>query len=409
MLTIVIAPVRDVADKVRINVVVLGLAVLAGLSYGWRMSSDGLEPYYAAAVRSMAGNWHDFVYGAFDPDGRISLDKLPGAFWPQALSVRLFGVHVWAIALPQLIEGVVTVLVLYRVVRRLAGPVVGTLAAALVAAAPAVAALDRGNIPDSLLLMCLMCAADAGVCAARGGRWRSLVWVGVWVGLAFQAKMLLAWLIAPAFVLPFLLARPGPAATDGSDPSPPLAWSRVVWRVLLAGGVSVVVSLSWVLLVLLTPAAHRPYVDGSSGNSILEQVFGYNGVQRFTGSNPLLAEFGTRQAILSRPGPGVLRLLAGPYGIELAGLLPLAILLGVAVVASRRWDPLAGGALLFGWWLAVLAIGFSAANFTQPYYLASVAVPIAGLIGIGARWAVSVGHRGRWVAAFGVVGTLAYH
>jgi hypothetical protein len=39
----------------------------------------------------MSMSWHDFIYGAFDPVGTITLDKLPGAFWAQALAVRAFG------------------------------------------------------------------------------------------------------------------------------------------------------------------------------------------------------------------------------------------------------------------------------------------------------------------------------
>jgi 4-amino-4-deoxy-L-arabinose transferase-like glycosyltransferase len=65
--------------------------VVAGFAYGWREQSVPLEPYYAAAVRAMAGSWHDFAFGAFDPAGTVTLDKLPGAFWLQALSVRVFG------------------------------------------------------------------------------------------------------------------------------------------------------------------------------------------------------------------------------------------------------------------------------------------------------------------------------
>jgi hypothetical protein len=41
----------------------------------------------------MAGSWHDFIYGSFDPAGTVTLDKLPGPFWIQALSVRAFGYH----------------------------------------------------------------------------------------------------------------------------------------------------------------------------------------------------------------------------------------------------------------------------------------------------------------------------
>ena len=38
------------------------------------------------------------------------MDKLPGALWLQALSLRVFGFHVWAVVLPQMLEGVLTIL-----------------------------------------------------------------------------------------------------------------------------------------------------------------------------------------------------------------------------------------------------------------------------------------------------------
>ena len=97
---------RSPADQPRwARPILLVLAAVAGVAYGWRMGSS-IEIYYAAAVRSMSVSWHDFAYGAFDPAGTISVDKLPGALWFQTLSVRLFGFHTWAIALPQVVEGV---------------------------------------------------------------------------------------------------------------------------------------------------------------------------------------------------------------------------------------------------------------------------------------------------------------
>ena len=137
------------------------IAALAGLLYAWAMGQDTLEYYYAAADRSMSMSWHNFVFGAFDPAGTITVDKLPGALWIQALSVRAFGLHTWAIILPQVIEGVLTVLVLYRAVRRLAGPAAGLIAALVLAVSPATVALDRENISDSLLILLLVLAADA--------------------------------------------------------------------------------------------------------------------------------------------------------------------------------------------------------------------------------------------------------
>jgi 4-amino-4-deoxy-L-arabinose transferase-like glycosyltransferase len=168
------------------------IAALAGLSCTWAANQDLLEYYYASAVRSMAGSWHDFIFGAFDPAGTITLDKLPGAFWLQALSVRAFGLHPWTIFLPQAVEGVITVLVLYRAVSRLAGPASGLIAALVLAASPAVVVvLDRGNISDSLMVMLLVVAADAVSGAiVRGGAWWRLILAAVYVGLAFQAKMI---------------------------------------------------------------------------------------------------------------------------------------------------------------------------------------------------------------------------
>ena len=58
-----------------------------------------------------------FFFGGLDPSGSITLDKLPGAFWPDAVSVWLFGPHTWAAALPHVIEGVLTVWLLHRIVR----------------------------------------------------------------------------------------------------------------------------------------------------------------------------------------------------------------------------------------------------------------------------------------------------
>ena len=147
---------------------VVAIAALAGLSYAWELGQDPLEPYYAAAVRSMSGSWHDFIFGAFDPAGTITLDKLPGAFWVQALSVHAFGYSTWAMVLPQVVEGVLTVLVLYRAVARLAGSAAGLIAAFVVAASPAVVALDRGNISDSLMILLLVLAADAVSAAIAG-------------------------------------------------------------------------------------------------------------------------------------------------------------------------------------------------------------------------------------------------
>jgi len=135
------------------------IAALAGLCYAWGIGHGQLQPYYAAAVRSMSLGWKAFFFGGLDPSAAISLDKTPGAFWLQALSVRMFGPHAWAVDLPQVLEGMAAVLVLHRIVHEWAGQAAAALAALALTATPIVVALDRDDLPDTLLILLLLLAA----------------------------------------------------------------------------------------------------------------------------------------------------------------------------------------------------------------------------------------------------------
>ena len=188
----------------------LAVAALASFSYFWGIGNATLETFYGGAVRSMSESWRNFFFGAFDPWGTVTLDKLPGAFWVQALSVRAFGFHVWSVVLPQAVEGTLTVLVLFRAVRRVAGAAAGLVAAIVLAVTPVVILLDRGNVSDTLLILLLVLAADAVTAATLTGRVTHLLVASLWVGLAFQAKMLEAWVVLPALWGAYVLAAPNP-------------------------------------------------------------------------------------------------------------------------------------------------------------------------------------------------------
>ena len=161
-----------------------------------------------------------------------------------------------------------TVLVLYRAVRRVAGAGAGTVAALVLAGSPIVILLDRGNISDSLLILLLVLAADATIHACQTGRLRTLLWAGALVGLAFQAKMMQAWLVVPALFLAYLVA------------APVASFLRRVWHLAATTLVVGVVSLSWMSVVSLVPQSSRPYADGSCDDSLFNQVFSYNGFIR---------------------------------------------------------------------------------------------------------------------------------
>ncbi len=345
------------------------IAGLAGLSYAWGINQDALEPFYAAAVRSMAANWHNFFFGSFDPAGTVTLDKLPGAFWIQALSVRVFGYHTWAIVLPQVVEGVLSVLFLYRAVNRLRGTTAALVAAFILAASPATVGLNRGNIADTAMILFLVLAADAISMALVSGRQRYLVYAGIWVGIAFQAKMLEAWLVLPAFGLAYLFGRED-------------RWGHKIRQVVVAGLVAAVVSLSWMTIVTLTPAHDRPYVDGSQNNSVFQQVFVYDGFGR-SGQQPAFQEFlggiHLSPEVLNGPSPAWNRLVQGELGRDTGWLLPAALAIGVGGLFTRRRSYF----ILWTGWLVPMVIVFSDVFIMHAYYTAALSPPIAAILGAG--------------------------
>ncbi len=398
---------RSPADQPRwARPTLLLIAALAGLGYAWGMNSAALEAFYGAAARSMSLSWHNFFFGAFDPLGTVTVDKLPGSLWPQALSLRLFGFHVWAVVLPQAIEGALTILVLYRAVRRLAGPEAAITAAAVLALSPVTVALNRGNVADSLLILLLVLAADATGAAIVEERPRSLLLAGLWVGLAFQAKMTVAWLVLPALALAYLLAA-----------APPLR--ARIGRLLLAGAVTLSVSLSWMSVVSLIPAHERPYVDATQNNSLYSQVFDYNGIARLRRGNVyagagrpahfLVALSQANASAAHRIKPSWHRLLSGLFGREIGWLLPAALVaaLGVLLTSRRagRRDPLRASVLLWGVWLVLFAAFFSAGGYPNPYYVATLAPAVAGLCGAGV--ALFLRRRHKRSSAVGLLVALA--
>jgi len=371
-----------------------GVLGVAALLYAWGMGHAAIHPYYSAAVRSMATGRRAFFFGGLDPSGSITLDKLPGAFWPDAVSVRLFGPHTWAVALPHVIEGVLAVWLLHRIVRAWAGPFAALIAALTLTLTPVTVALNRATIPDTALTLLLVAAAGALQKAVRTGRLLPLVMCGVWVGLAFQTKMLQAWLVLPVFAVVYQLTA------NGS----PLEKVR---RLLLSGAVTLAVSCSWALIAWATPVSDRPYVDGTSNNNPFSLVFGYNGLSRFSGDGTALGAVPATAASRTTGNTGWGMLVNHTIGPQIAWFLPLAVLaVGTALVwraREPRTDPLRAGFLLWGGWLAVHAVVFSVSNGNHPYYTAVLAPAIAALTGGGIalfRSAYEAGGRRRlWLPA----------
>lgn len=361
------------------------LAATAAL-YFWGLGSSGwANQYYAAAAQAGTQDWKAWLFGSLDAGNAITVDKPPAALWLMALSGRLFGFNPFTMLLPQALMGVASVAVLVAAVRRVSGPGAGLIAGAALAVTPVAALMFRYNNPDALLVFLLVVAAYLMVQAIQTGGTRWVVLVGVVLGMAFLTKMLQAFLVVPGLALAFLVAAPVGM------------WQRL--GRLLAGGLAMVVTAgSFLAMVSLWPAGSRPYIGGSTDNSLLQLALGYNGIQRVMGGGsgpggqggPGGRSGGPAGANLFFGGdPGIGRLFGASMGTEASWLLPAALIGLAAGLWFTRRAPRTGAVraslLLWGGWVLVTGAVFSVMDgIIHPYYTVALAPGIAALLGISA-------------------------
>ena len=352
--------------------------------------------YYAAAVQAGTQSWKAFFFGSLDASNFITVDKSPAFLWVMEISARIFGFNTWSLMVPQALEGVATVALVYIATRRWFGPVAGLIAGVVVALTPAAALMFRYNNPDALLTLLLTAGAYALLRSVESGRTRWLILAAALVGTGFLAKMMQAFVIVPVFVLVYLLF------------GPPRLLQRI--KQLVAAGVALVVASGWwVAVVELWPSADRPYIGGSQDNSLLNLIFGYNGFGRLTGNET--GSVGGLGAIGSRWGlTGWNRLFLPEFGGQISWLIPAAILLLAACFWFTRMAPrndvVRASLVLWGGWLLLTGAVFSfAQGIIHPYYSIVLAPPIGALIGIGATtvWR----HRSALMARLVLAGALA--
>ncbi len=444
----------------------IGILLVSIFANFWMLGQNGYgNLYYAAAVKSMGNNWKAFFFVSFDSAGFVSVDKPPVGFWLQVISTKVFGFTPFAVFLPQALAGVLSVLLLYWLVRRHFGVVAGLIAAAALAVSPISVVTNRNNTIDSTLMLVLLLAAWATFRAIETDKLRWLVVSGLLIGLGFNIKMMEAYLPIPAFALAYLF-------------SSRKSWVRRIANLVGAGAVMVALSFLWVMIVDLIPASLRPWVGSTSDNSELTLALGYNGVQRllgmgggifsgrtgsaptngasgrgfpgggfapgagfgpgaggpppnFTGGTPPAfgrnggtrgprgrfgaggrGRFGGGAGMFNTGNPGVLRLFTEPLGGQIVWLLPLALISVVAVAIARPFRPREDrqhqSLILWGTWLLTTAVFFSVAGFFHQYYLSQMAPAIAAMAGIGivTMWGQyhAPGWRG-WLLPFALVVT----
>lgn len=264
--------VREVKmKKIKFTKKTFGLVMILIMSLVLNLANLSIEgygnEYYAAGVKSMTMSLKNFFFVSFDPAGFVTIDKPPLGFWIQAISAKIFGYSGWSIILPQAIAGVISVWVIYRVVKRSFGNAAGLISALCLAVTPVFVAVSRNNTCDNLLVLTLLLACWALSIAAEKGKLKYLLISLALVGVGFNIKMLQAYMVVPALYITYLLFNT-------------VSIKKRIVHLIAGTVVLLAISFSWAIAVDLVPAANRPYVGSSGSNSVIQLIVQHNGLER---------------------------------------------------------------------------------------------------------------------------------
>lgn len=351
----------------------LGLSLLA-LSSGsilfWKLQSVSRSEYYAAIAKSMSLSWSNFLFGAIDPAGTVTLDKIPGSYWMPALFARIFGFSTWSITAPNALAAVATVIVVSITAKNLFNRTAGILAGAIVATTPIVIAVSRSNQPQSFFLLTLALAGwQAGKALQHSSR-KHLVIAGAFIALAFHTYMLQAWAVWPALIIAWFF-------TDGT-------LRKKILDLLIAGSTSFLLSLTWIFVVLLFPASSRPYIGGTYHNNPFEMVFGYNGLGRFSATQSSTLSSSSDNPIYRSFTPpfggsaGFGRFFSSAVAGQITWLIPTAFVAAVILIVVKTKKSIV---VFYGLWLIVFFTMFSVVAGIHQFYTSSLAIPTAVAVG----------------------------
>jgi 4-amino-4-deoxy-L-arabinose transferase-like glycosyltransferase len=408
-----------------------GIILLSVFFHFYNIGAIGdANTYYTAGVKSMLQSWKNFFYAAAEPGGSVTLDKPPLGFWVEAAFAAVLGVNGFAVSLPNMLSGLLSLPLLYHLVKRQFGALAGLVAALVLALTPVVVSTDRNNTIDGMLVFTLLLAAWAFIHAVESGKARYLFLGTFLVGLGFNIKMLEAFLPLPAFYGFYLLASK-------------TGWGRKLLNLVVASSILLVVSFSWSVIVDLTPPDQRPYVGSSPDNSEMTLIFGYNGLSRLLGNaRGLFGRSGGRPAgagsnrNFTPPGapgfpgdgfggsggvmfanetgqPGIFRLFLPPLANEMSWMLPFA-LFSILLLAFSGWPrlPLENQSqkalVLWGGWLLTCVIFFSMAHFFHSYYMIMLAPALGAVVAGGFARLWSARKWAGWLLVAGAFVTALY-
>lgn len=337
---------------------------------GWANS------FYSAAVQAGTMDWKAFFFGSSDWGNAITVDKPPLSLWIMGISAKVFGLSPESILLPQAAMGVLTTFLIYLVVRRNFSAIAALTTAVVFFTTPIITLMSRYNNPDPLMLLLMVAGAYFVVRAVETGRTRDFAYAGLILGLGFMTKQLQAMLSLPALAVAFLVCSH-------------IAWWPKI-RTCCVGLIALIFAGGlWMSIVELIPPAARPYIGGSTDNSVVQLTLAYNGLNRVlpTAKDPTVslipAQFRSVES-----DQGFLRLLNGNFAQEAGWLLLVAVLSCIWLLIAWRGltstrGKKATAILSVVWFMTTYLMLSFMGDGIHSYYTATLAPPLALVIGLG--------------------------
>ncbi|MFT8323267.1 MAG: glycosyltransferase family 39 protein, partial [Bacillus sp. (in: firmicutes)] len=412
----------------RVDILLIIILLVSAVFNFYNLQNAGTNSYYTVAIKSMLTSFHNFFFVSFDPAGFITVDKPPVALWVQAIFAYVFGFNDFVLLLPEALAGVLSVWLLYLIVKPKFGRTAALISSSVLACSPIFVAVVRTNNVDSILILTLMFATWTLMKAVEKQKVGWLILSFALVGVGFNVKMLQAFMVLPAFYFYYLFA------------TREIKLVKKIVNLIVSTVVLAVVSLSWAIAVDLTPASDRPYMGGSETNSVLELALGYNGLSRLTGNDSSVggsgsgremsqsgtvdqnqtatddqstnsstqnssgfpnnedmnddggrmdgnSSSGQQSGMFNTGDAGALRLFQSELSGQISWLLPFVLFAVIGLVVSfmkrRKYTMQHHFALFWLAWLVPMFIFFSIALFYHHYYLSMMGPAIASLVGIG--------------------------
>lgn len=362
----------QLADPVWERPALLILLTCTTLLYTWGLDRNGwANSFYSAAAMSGSLDWTAFLFGSSDPSNAISVDKPPLSLWVMSLSVRMFGLNSWSLLLPQAVMGVISVYLLYRMVRKRFDAPTSLLSGTFLAVIPVATVMFRYNNPDALFTLLMIGIVYLTLEAVDSSRIRWLLLAGVLTGAAFLTKQLQVLLVLPSVGLTYLVFARTPAV-------------RRFLHLLAALGAAAVTGGWWLLAVQFTDPANRPFIGGSRNNSVIELTLGYNGLDRLTGEDASRTMSADAAWTTDKLDGGFQRFLQPQFSGQAGWLLPLAVAglcLGAWFLWGRQGRPAARALLLACcvWFACTATVLAFMSGIVHSYYVLTAVPPLCFL------------------------------